>query len=71
MNERMFIMMIGLSASGKSTCAKAIKEATIISSDEIRKELFGDYKDQKHNHLVFEEMRKRIKQSLLCQASIT
>ena len=33
MNERMFIMMIGLSASGKSTCAKAIKEATIISSD--------------------------------------
>ncbi|MGN1125221.1 MAG: AAA family ATPase [Candidatus Gastranaerophilaceae bacterium] len=65
MNERMFIMMIGLSASGKSTCAKAIKEATIISSDEIRKELFGDYKDQKHNHLVFEEMRKRIKQSLL------
>jgi predicted kinase len=35
-------MTIGLSGSGKSTIAKRAKNAIILSSDLIRKELFDD-----------------------------
>lgn len=41
------IVMCGLAGSGKSTLAKKIadeKDAEIISSDELRKEMFGDEK---------------------------
>ena len=37
-----FYMYIGLPGSGKSTIAAAQKGATIISSDAIRGELYGD-----------------------------
>ena len=37
-----FYMYIGLPGSGKSTIAVAQKGATIISSDAIRGELYGD-----------------------------
>ena len=38
-------MLVGLPASGKTTCGKRLAEvedALIVSSDEIRKELLGD-----------------------------
>ena len=57
-------MMIGLPASGKSTIAKDIAKsegAIIVSSDEIRKELFGDINDQSNNVKVFEEVINRAK----------
>lgn len=57
-------MMIGLPASGKSTIAKDIAKsegAIIVSSDEIRKELFGDINDQSNNVKVFEEVINRTK----------
>ena len=43
-NIPQFIMMIGLPGSGKSTLAKEIAKninGQVISSDEIRKEIFG------------------------------
>lgn len=62
------IMLIGLPASGKSSLAKILfkKENTIIlSSDELRKELYNNVNDKEHNTEVFEELHKRIKNNLL------
>jgi len=62
-----FIMIVGLPASGKSTLAKEISEdinAIILSSDQMRFELYGDVSVQAHNGEVFEELKKRLKQSL-------
>jgi len=63
-----FIMMMGLPASGKSTIANelSIKENAIIhSSDNLRKELFGNDEDQNDNNRLFKELHKRIKKDLV------
>ena len=60
-------MMVGLPASGKSHYAEAIAQienATIISSDNIRIELFNDVNHQEDNNKVFWELHQRIKQNL-------
>lgn len=60
-------MLIGLPASGKSTIAKkyaARYNAKIFSSDELRKELFGDVNCQTKNHDLFCELQNRIKMCL-------
>ncbi len=56
-------MLVGLPASGKSTCGKRLAEsedALIVSSDEIRKELLGNENDQTNNEDVFKEVENRI-----------
>lgn len=61
------IMMIGLPGSGKSTYAKEIAEkenAVIISSDNMREELYGDINDKEHNFELFIELHKRVKDNL-------
>ena len=66
-NNPVFILMVGISSSGKSTFAeKYAKENDFIihSSDELRKELLGDYSDQTKNDLIFSTLRKRIKKDL-------
>ena len=61
-------MMIGCSYSGKSTFAKEyVKEVAtteIISSDAIRKELYGDAGCQKDHQKVFQLCRKRMHKAL-------
>ena len=60
-------IMIGLSASGKSTKAKELAQeynATIVSSDAIRGE-FGEVIDQSHNDEVFKLFHHRIKSGLM------
>lgn len=67
MNKPKIYVMIGLSASGKSTIAKEIAEkenCVIVSSDAIREELYT-YEDQEHNAEVFQLFHKRIKENLL------
>ena len=57
--EFKFIMMVGLPGSGKSTKAKelAIKNgALIVSSDTIRKKLYGDENIQGNSTEVFNQM---------------
>jgi len=64
MESNKLIMMVGLPASGKSFVAEqlALKEnATIHSSDSLRKELFGDVNVQDKNGEVFQELHNRIK----------
>ena len=69
-----FYLMCGLPGSGKSTFAKELKakmdrikglnETVLLSSDELRKEMFGDENDMEHNGEVFNEMRRRTKENL-------
>lgn len=69
-----FIMMVGLSASGKSTIAKdlaALENAVIISSDKIRGEICpGGVQDQSMNGQVFEEFRERVASNLMSGQSV-
>lgn len=63
----LLVCLVVLPASGKSTIAyKLAKENNyiIFSSDELRKELYGDINDQAHNHELFIELHKRIKTAL-------
>lgn len=60
-------VMCGLPCSGKSTKAQELSEkydATVFSSDALRKEMFDDIDDQVHNREVFIELHKRIKECL-------
>lgn len=67
-NKASFLMLVGLPASGKSTFSEELMEGrddiVLISSDSIRKELFGDEDEQGNNTIVFETMAKRTKESL-------
>lgn len=61
------IVMCGLAGSGKSTLAKKIadeRDAEIISSDELRKEMFGDETHQEDKNKLFTEYNKRIRTAL-------
>jgi predicted kinase len=57
-----FIMMVGLPASGKTTLAKQlakIENAVVLSSDDLRVEMYGDINHQDNNNELFDEMNKR------------
>jgi len=62
------IILIGLPASGKSTWAKRYvtnrKFAALISSDSIRKELYGDEATQGDNNKIFSLVRERAEEAL-------
>ena len=61
-------MFIGIPGCGKSTHAKKMVEKdssiVIVSSDAIRKELYGSEEDQSHNQEVFNEVFKRTRAAL-------
>jgi predicted kinase len=63
-----FIMLMGLPGSGKSYYAKEYtkldKDAIIISSDDIRQELWGDANDQSNPSKIFETMFDRTVEAL-------
>ena len=61
-----FIMLVGLPASGKTTYADKMKEQGYcsFSSDDIRIELFGDVSDVSHNSIVFDTLHSRLIDSL-------
>lgn len=72
MEKANLYIMIGLPGSGKDTLAVNMlkyltkitpNSTTIISSDDIRKELYG-WEDQEHNGEVFQVMNKRCKELL-------
>lgn len=67
MNEPIFLMLVGLPCSGKSTMAIELAkqyDANIHSSDALREELLGNINDQTNNELVFQTLHKRIKDDL-------
>lgn len=68
-----FMMLCGLPGSGKSRFASEyskLTESDIYSSDEIRKELFGDESSQVNNKEVFKVLHQRIKESLRSNKSV-
>lgn len=58
-----FYMMVGIPGSGKSKIAKELG-VKVYSSDELRKELWGNEGVQGDNNEIFTELHKRIKESL-------
>ncbi|WP_289139828.1 AAA family ATPase [uncultured Brevibacillus sp.] len=61
------IVLAGIAGSGKSMWAKVIakkERATIVSTDEIRQQLFGDEDRQKRTAQVFYEVYSRIEAEL-------
>lgn len=68
MNKPILWILVGLSASGKSTIATQIANenpnTVIVSSDAIREELTGNYEDQEHNEEVFKIFHNRIRKNL-------
>ena len=61
------VVTTGLPASGKSVLSLKLAEeynATVFSSDALRKELFGDENNQDNNSKLFNELHKRIKECL-------
>lgn len=67
------IMLVGIPGSGKSTLGKklSVKEsAALCSSDEIRKELYGDENIKGDNSKVFGILRNRIKMYLKDNVSV-
>lgn len=70
-----FIMVIGLPASGKDTYIKSFlkdnkEEFVVLSSDDIREELYGDPSIQGKPAEVFNLMNKRVKTALLNNKNI-
>ena len=62
-----FIMLVGLPASGKSTYAQELAKeynSTVFSSDALRAELWGDESIQGDNTKLFTELHRRIKDCL-------
>ena len=74
MNKPNFYVMVGLSASGKSTIAKEIakeNDCIIVSSDSIRGEICdGCVIDQSKNDEVFKIFHKRIRDNLLAGRNV-
>lgn len=63
--DTQFIMLVGLPGSGKSTYVEKKKDSyNVFSSDALRLEMFGDETSQDHNAEVFDELHKRIYESL-------
>ena len=67
----MFIMLVGISGSGKSTYAENLcknnafgRDMVIVSSDGVRKELYGDESIQREHNKVFSICHGRILESL-------
>jgi len=59
------IVMVGPSGAGKSTfIEKTFATHEVVSSDGIRHELSGDFRNQHLNSVVFEEFHRRIKTKL-------
>ena len=68
-----FVMLVGTSYSGKSFLAERLarnNNTVVMSSDCLRLELYGSEEDQNHNHELFVELHRRIKQHLQCGYSV-
>ena len=68
------ILLVGVPGSGKTTYAKRLvretPNTTHVSSDAIRKELYGDESVQQNPRIVFEVMHKRTIEFLKAGANV-
>ena len=70
----LLIVLVGVPGSGKSFVAKQLAEVnddiSIVSSDAIREEFYGDANDQSHNDKVFRIVNKRLKEGLIAEKKV-
>lgn len=62
------VLLIGPVCAGKSTIAKKLKEERgydVISSDQIREELYGDFKTLGNFDCVFDLLHSRVESNLI------
>lgn len=61
-----FIMMVGLSGSGKSTIASNYEQTgyKVVASDDLRTEILGNRQDMDHHDMIFRIAHNRIKEYL-------
>jgi protein phosphatase len=59
------VLLVGPSGAGKSTFAESVFERSeIVSSDAIRAELLGDFRNQNYQDKVWEELGRRVELKL-------
>ncbi len=65
------IILVGISGCGKTTwCKNYISEATILSMDTIRKEVFNNVSDQSHNKDVARIFNKQLEDEIALKHNI-
>lgn len=66
-------VLVGPPGCGKSTYAKRflLKNGVVLSSDGIRKELYGDEREQGHNAEVFSALYNRMNEKLAQGINVT
>lgn len=66
-----FYLMVGIPGSGKSTyCKNCLGLSTIVSTDAIRGELYGNEEIQGDGKIVFQIAHKRIEEYLKCGSDV-
>jgi predicted kinase/phosphoglycolate phosphatase-like HAD superfamily hydrolase len=66
-SKELLYLMVGPTGAGKSTYAKKFFEPReIVSSDELREDLAGDFREQGLNDKVFKVLHKLVKTRLEC-----
>jgi predicted kinase len=63
-NMSKLTVLVGIPASGKSTYASEVEDAIVLSSDQLRIELYGDVDNQDNNGELFQELNRRAKEAL-------
>src|ERR1700733_3153673 len=54
------VVLVGPSASGKSTFAKQFSQGEVVSADSLREDFTGDFRRQDQNDLIHNEFDRRI-----------
>ena len=73
MNKRILIIMVGVPGSGKTTIANQISDKyniPLVSSDTVRKQLYGDESIQGNYDEVFDEVYRQINKWIGCGVCI-
>ena len=69
-NKLQFIILVGISGSGKSTWIKTLNDFVVVCPDEIRREVTGDISNQEKNDYVFHLVYERIFDALNSNRSV-
>lgn len=71
MERPSIVILVGISGCGKTTwCNNYIDEATILSMDSIRKEVFNNASDQSHNEDVARIFNKQLEDEIALKHNI-
>lgn len=67
------VVLVGVPGAGKSTIGKKYAKEhnlAVVSSDELRKTIFGDVNNQEHNKLIFDIINRIVDELLRNEISV-